>query len=165
MTPAASLALAAVLWVFCLPARADERDRESLRDLDGVRVAVEDLSLALPVKGISAEQLKQVTEMKLRQARIEVLNQGEYPVGDPYLRVRVSTSPKDGDFAAYEVEVDFVQIVFLRRNPTATFNRAETWKASGRIGIARVAQLAEKIRQALSDQMDQFIVAYRSVNP
>lgn len=165
MTGAASLALAAAVWVFCLPARADERDRESLRDLDGIRVAVEDLSLALPVKGISAEQLKQTTEMKLRQAHIEVLNQGEFPVGDPYLRVRVATSPKEGDFAAYDVEVDFVQIVFLRRNPTATFNRSETWKASGRVGIARVGQLADRIRQALSDQMDQFIAAYRAVNP
>lgn len=165
MTAAASLVGIAALWVCCLPARADERDRESLRDLTGVRVAAEDLSLVLPVKGISAETLKQVAESKLRQAGIQVLNQGEFPVGDPYLRVRVATTAKDGDFAGYDVEVDFVQIVFLRRNPAATFNRAETWKASGHIGIARVGQLADKIRQDLSDQMDQFIAAYKAVNP
>lgn len=165
MTLAAYIAVVAALCSCCLPARADERDRESLRDLSGVRVAVEDLSLAFPVKGISAEQLKKAAETKLRQAGIEVLNQGEFPVGDPYLRVRVATSAKQGDFAAYDVQVDFVQIAFLRRNPAATFNRAETWKASDHVGIARIGQLPEKIRQDLLDQMDQFIAAYRAVNP
>lgn len=158
-------ALLAAVGAFCLFSAADDRDRESLRDLDGVRVAVDEPSLAFPVKGISADELKKAVTGRLGHAGIPVLNQGEYPVGDPYLRVRVSTTKESAGLAAYSVQVDFVQIVFLRRNPSVTFNRAETWKAQGRFGLAKTAQLANAIRQELSAQMDQFISAYRAVNP
>jgi hypothetical protein len=159
--------LTTVLVIFSLASilSADQRDRESLRDLEGVRVAAEDLSLATPVKGFSADQLRKTVEARLRKAGIPVLNEGEFPVGDPYLRVRVVTTPKGGGFVGYDVRVDFVQIVFLRRNPSVTFNRAETWKAAGRMGIVTASRLAERIRQALAQQVDQFIAAYRSVNP
>jgi hypothetical protein len=36
-----------------------------------------------------------------------------------------------GALAGCNVEIDFVQIVFMRRNPSVTFNRGETWKAGG----------------------------------
>jgi len=144
---------------------ADERDRESLRDLQDVRVAVEDLSLATPVKGFSADELRKTVESKLEQAGIAVANQGEFPVGDPYLRVRATTTKKDGGLVAYQVEVDFVQLVFLRRNPSVTFNRAQTWKASSRVGIVAAPRLAEQMRRELADQLDQFIAAYKAVNP
>jgi hypothetical protein len=144
---------------------ADERDSESLRDLDGVRVAVEGLSLAFPVKGVSSDELRNAATVKLQQAGIHVLNQGEYPVGDPYLRVQVTTTKDDHGLAGYHVELDFVQIVFMRRNPSVTFNRAQTWKAKGRIGIVPSTRLTEAIQQELSAQLDQFIEAYRSVNP
>jgi hypothetical protein len=143
---------------------ADERDRESLRDLDGVRVAIEPLSLAFPVKGLSADQLKQAAARKLEQAGIRSLNQGEYPVGDPYLRVQVATTGETDGLAAYDVQVDFVQIVFLRRNPAVTFNRAETWKADSRLGLVPTSQLAQAILEELSAQLDQFLAAYRAVN-
>ncbi len=143
---------------------ADERDRESLRDLDGVRVAIEPLSLASPVRGVSADQLKQAAARKLEQAGIRLLNQGEYPVGDPYLRVQIATTDETNGLAAYYVHVDFVQIVFLRRNPAVTFNRAETWKANSRLGLAPAPQLAQAILEELSAQLDQFLAAYRAVN-
>jgi hypothetical protein len=158
------LALVLALLFLTSILAADDRDRESLRDLEGVRVAVEDLSLATPVNGFSADELKKAVESKLKEAGIPVLNQGEYPVGDPYLRVCVATTKKGGSFVAFHVQVDFVQIVFLRRNPSVTFNRAETWKAQGRMGIVRSVQLADELRRELSDQVAQFITAYRSVN-
>jgi hypothetical protein len=143
---------------------ADERDRESLRDLDGVRVAIEDASLAFPVKGISADELKQTAAGRLAQAGIRILNQGEYPVGDPYLRVQVATTKETNGLTAYFVQVDFVQIGFLRRNPAVTFNRADTWKANSRLGLVPTSQLAQAILEELSQQLDQFLTAYRSVN-
>ncbi len=144
---------------------ADERDRESLRDLQDVRVGVEDLSLATPVKGFTAVELRKTVEANLEHAGIAVANQGEFPVGDPYLRVRVTTTKKGGGFVGYDVEVDFVQLVFLRRNPSVTFNRAQTWKAAGHIGIVPSDGLADAMRRELTDQVDQFIAAYKSVNP
>ena len=157
-----------VLAVFCLTSvlgGADERDRESLRDLDGVRIAVEDLSPAVEAKGLSKDLLRKAVQSKLEQAGIQVMNAGEFPVGDPFLDVRVNTSKETSRWIGCNVEVKFLQIVFLRRNPSVTFNRAETWKATGHIEIVPFARLAEYIRQQLSDQVDQFIAAYRSVNP
>jgi hypothetical protein len=155
----AALSLTSVL------AAADERDRESLRDLDGVRVAVEDLSPAIEAKGFSKDLLRKAVETKLEQAGIRVMNAGEFPVGDPFLDVRVTTTKESSRLIGCNVEVKFVQIVFLRRNPSVTFNRAETWKAMGHMEIVPSTRLAEKIRLELSDQVDQFIAAYRSVNP
>jgi hypothetical protein len=48
--------------------------------------------LAFPFKGISAEELKQVAARGPAQAGIRILNQGEYPVGDPHLSVQVATT-------------------------------------------------------------------------
>ena len=135
-------------------------ERESLRDLDGVRVAVENVANPL-----STDQLRKAVEAKLQSAGIKVLNSGEYPTGDPFLRVRVSATAESGGMIGYLVQLDFAQIVFLRRNPAVTFNRAQTWAATQRLGLVRSARLAEKIRQELSDRVDQFINAYFAVNP
>ncbi|HLK51339.1 MAG TPA: hypothetical protein VKT49_24525 [Bryobacteraceae bacterium] len=143
---------------------ADERDRESLRDLDGVRIAIEPLALASPVKGITADELAQAAARKLERAGIRLLNAGAYPVGDPYLRVQVVTSSETNGFTAYCVQVDFVQIVFLRRNPAVTFNRAETWKANPRLNLVPTSQLGPAILDELFAQLDQFVAAYRAVN-
>ncbi len=133
-------------------------ERESLRDLDGVRVAVED---AAP----GGDQLRKAVEAKLRSAGIKLLNSGEFPTGDPFLRVRVSTTAASGGMIVYLVQLDFAQIVFLRRNPAVTFNRAQTWKATERMGLIPSARLAGKINQELSNQVDQFINDYLAVNP
>jgi hypothetical protein len=142
----------------------DSRDRQSLRDLDGVRVAVEELPPAL-AKGVSRDHLRKAVESQLRRAGITVLNAGEFPVGDPYLDVSITASKESGGFVAYAIEVSFVQIVFLRRNPAATFNRAQTWKAPGAVELARPARLLGSVEENLSRQIDQFIQAYLSANP
>ena len=165
MTRAGFTFVLVVLSRTSIPAVADDRDRESLRDLDGVRVAVEDLSLAIEGKGLSKDLLRKAVESKLEQAGIRVMNAGEFPVGDPFLDVRVTATKESARLIGCNVELRFVQIVFLRRNPSVTFNRAETWKATGHMGIVPPARLAESIRQELSEQVDQFIAAYRSVNP
>jgi hypothetical protein len=135
-------------------------ERDSLRDLDGVRVVVES-----PGGVLDKDQLQKVVESKLRAAGIKVQNPGDFPVGDPFLRLRVTTTAETNGIAGYNVELEFLQIVFLRRNPAQTFNSAQTWKAKGQLGLAAGAQLAAKIQQELSAQMDQFIAAYRSGNP
>ena len=135
-------------------------ERDSLRDLDGVRVVVES-----PASGLDKDQLQKVVESKLRAAGIKVQNQGDFPVGDPFLRLRVTTTAETNGIVGYNVDLEFLQIVFLRRNPALTFNSAQTWKARGQVGLAPAAQLAAKIQQELSAQVDQFIAAYRAANP
>ena len=155
----------AVLSLTSVLAAADDRDRKSLRDLDGVRVAIEDLSPAVEAKGFSKDLLRKALESKLEQAGIRVMNAGEFPVGDPFLDVRVTVTKETSRLVGCNVELKFIQIVFLRRNPSVTFNRSETWRAEGHMEIVPSSQLAKKIRQDLADQVEQFIAAFRAVNP
>jgi hypothetical protein len=143
----------------------DTRDRQSLRDLDGVRVSVDELAPALVARGVSREGLRKAVESQLRRTGITVLNAGEFPVGDPYLDVRITASKESGGLLAYAIEVSFVQIVFLRRNPAATFNRAQTWKASAAVELVHPVRLSASIEENLSGQIDQFVQAYLSANP
>lgn len=151
-------ACAFALFALTCAAAVDERD--SLRDLDGVKVVVEGAP-----QGLSRDRIQKDIESQMRRAGIKVLNSGEFPVGDPYLRVRVTTTPERAGFVAYNVALEFAQVVFLRRDPTITFNRASTWKAPDRIGLVPPSKLAESIQHDLAGQVDQFIAAYYFVNP
>jgi hypothetical protein len=135
-------------------------DRPSLKDLDGVRVAVEE---PLP-RSLARDTLKQAVEVQLRAAGIKVLGLGDFPTGDPHLRVTITASSERDGLVAADVQLDFVQIVFLRRNPQVTFNRAQTWKADARIVLGPAAQLAGDAQRELTRQVDQFIEDYRAVN-
>ncbi len=159
-----TVVLLAVWITFLGAAEDDPQDRASLRDLDGVRVAVEELPQALSAKGLSRDRLRGSVESKLRQAGIPILNPGEFPVGDPYLDVRITTSKESGGWIGYSLEVGFLQIVFMRRNPAVTFNRAPTWKAALRVRIVRPALLSATIEADLSQQIDQFVKAYWAAN-
>jgi hypothetical protein len=136
-------------------------DRPSLKDLDGVRVAVDE---PLP-RGLARDTIKQSLEMQLRAAGIKVLGLGDFPTGDPHVRVTITASGERDGLIAADVQLDFVQIVFLRRNPQVTFNRAQTWKADAQIVLGPAAQLARDVQRELARQVDQFIADYRAVNP
>ena len=142
-------------------------DRESLRSLDGVRVAVEEVPANAP-KDLDQDSLLKFVEARLETAHVPLQRHGEYPVGDPFLRVTMQTTPETNEptagLTAYHIDVAFLQIVFVRRNPMLTFNRAQTWSAKARMGIVPRGQLVERIHKDLAEQLDQFIAAYRSVN-
>jgi hypothetical protein len=157
------LFVATMLGANALRAADQPIDRESLRALDGVRVVVEDLPAGAPAE-LNKDALKRSVESKLAAAHIPVLNSGEYPVGDPFLRVKVKMTTESGGLTAYHVELDFAQIVFVRRNPMLTFNRAQTWAADARMGLVARKQLAERVQKDLDTQVDQFTAAYLSVN-
>lgn len=140
-------------------------DRESLRALYGVRVVVEDLPATLGKELGDKEALRKSIEAKLEAAHVPTLNQGEFPVGDPFLRISIKTTPETSGLIAYRVAVDFVQIVFVRRDPQLTFNRAQTWAAEPEMGIVPKKQLVDRVKKDLDAQLDQFITAYKSVNP
>lgn len=140
-------------------------DRASLKDLDGVRVVVEELPATLAAKGITQEKVRKWIEAQLTSEKIVVLNPGEFPVGDPFLRVHIATTAPQKALVGYRVDVDFAQIVFLRRNPMITFNRAQTWAAMPAMGLTSPPRLVENVNRALAQQTAQFIAAYLSVNP
>ncbi len=129
-----------------------------------MRVAVEELPPPAVRAGLSSDGLRQLTEAQLRTAGVKVSGDGSFPTGDPYLRVMIRASPERAGVVACDLQVDFVQIVFMRRNPAVTFNRAQTWKADAQPALVPAAQLAEAARRALAEQVGQFIDDYRAVN-
>ncbi len=144
---------------------ADEPiDRDSLRTLDAVRVAVENVP-DNPPKSLDNDSLLRFVEARLEAAHVPLQQHGEYPVGDPYLRVAIKTTAENHGVVGYHVGVEFVQIVFLRRDPALTFNRARTWAATEHMGLATPAQLTERIRKDLAEEVDQFVAAYKAANP
>ena len=142
----------------------DSQDRESLRNLEGVRVHVEDLTPDPVAERLSRDEIQRAVEARLREAGIRVLTQGDFPPGDPFLRITVGVSAERQRMVGCHVVVDFVQFAFLRRNPEFVHNRAQTWKASNRLEVVPARQLAQKIRQDLIRQVDEYIAAYRAVN-
>ena len=132
----------------------------SLKDLDGIRVAVDE---PIPSR-LSRDGIKSAIEAQLRAATIKVLGLGDFPTGDPHVRVTISASAPRNDAAAVFVQVDFVQIVFMRRNPQVTFNRAQTWKADAQALLVAASQLARAVDREISRQVDQFIADYRAAN-
>jgi hypothetical protein len=174
--------VAAALGATLLFSADDQTDRASLRTLDGVRVAVEELPAGISPeftkefgsKGLSKDGLRDFVEARLAAAHVPILQRGEYPVGDPFLRVTITatdkatadqTAAESGNAVGYRVDLDFVQIVFLRRDPALTFNRATTWAAKAHLGLTPRGQIAERVKKDLSDEVDQFIAAYKSANP
>ncbi len=142
----------------------DSQDRESLRNLDGVRIFVDELNPESRALQVSRDDIQRVVETRLRGAGITVLTTGHFPVGDPFLRVYVSVTAEQQRLVAYHVVVDFIQLAFLRRNPQFIYNRAQTWKASERMEMVPAAQLSPSVQRELIRQVDEYIAAYRSVN-
>jgi hypothetical protein len=140
-------------------------DRESLRDLDGIRVEVDPLPSLLTRQGLSADALAADIEAQLRRAGVNVLMMGEFRTGDPHIQLVVTASDVQSNLVGSRVEVNFVQICFLRRNPLVTFNRARTWTASAVVTLGPAAQAAARVRRDLTRQIDQFIEDYKQVNP
>ena len=139
-------------------------DRESLRDLDGVRIEVEPLPPFVIEQGLSAENLAAEIQTQLRRAGVKVLSMGEFRTGDPHLQIVMTVSDVQGQLVASRVEVNFVQICFLRRNPLVTFNRARTWTATTAVSIGPTAGTAARVRRDVMRQIDQFVEDYKQVN-
>jgi len=158
------LLIAAAVSLLPLRAADESIDRDSLRTLEGVRVSVEDLPAGLPQE-LNKDALRKFVEARLDAAHVPLTRPGEYLVGDPFLRVTIKTVADSGGMIVYHMDLEFVQVVFLRRNPMLTFNRAQTWAAPARVGIASRDQLADRVQKELAGQVDQFIAAYKSVNP
>jgi hypothetical protein len=143
-------------------------DRPSLKDLDGVRVAVDEVGAVVRsslIGPLTAETLKAHVEARLRAAGIRIQGMGEFPTGDPHLRLTISPPADRNGLMALAVQLDFVQIVFLRRNPQVTFNRAQTWKADAGLILASTASIGDVVLQDVDDQVDQFVADYRAANP
>ncbi len=116
--------------------------------------------------GLTRRQLQVDTELKLRQAGIQVVSQEksfELP-GSPYLYVNVNLiKNKHIGYYAFFVSVELNQIVLMERD-TSIKSFAETW-SRGTIGLVGKKTMPDFVRSNVGDLVDEFLNTYLAVNP
>jgi Putative peptidoglycan binding domain len=138
----------------------------TLRGLSGVRVLVEPLDPKMERAGLTKEQIQTDVEFRLRQAGVRVLPEEERQGvrGTPALFVKVDglLSYNSQGLAAYMLSVEAYQDARLAANGASAL--VMTWRVSS-ISLVGSANLPTGIRNAVRALVDQFIDAYRRVNP
>ena len=135
-------------------------DRETLKNLKGVHVHVQDLNQDIEQAGLSKNQIRTDVELKLRLAGIKVLTLLEHYEGKgaPYLHIYLDSHKTEKGEFVYSLSFGIIQELRLVRNNTIT--DAITWSISG-VGYNNI----EGIRAHIKDRADKFINDYLSVNP
>jgi hypothetical protein len=137
--------------------------RETLRDLAGVLVVIENIKDDAELAGLTVTDLQTDVELKLVRAGIRVLAHEEWQVapGRPWLYVSVNTIKHLGSYF-FSIDVQLKQDVSLPRYPSIITSSA-TWEV-GSIGYVQTESLPAKIRDSVSSYLDNFISDYRTVN-
>jgi len=147
------------------PTRAAASDsqveRASLTGLTVMSVVVEDLGPLVGKLGPGTEALQRDVERRLRQAGLSIT-----PDADAYLYVHVTVADPGGSLPLpYVVEVSLMQEVTLPRGvKTRTPLQCPTWSVN-RLGLATSDRLRALLADRVNEFVDQFVAAYRSVNP
>lgn len=158
MKPALGLVAALVL---CGPRPARAADaltaRPSLKGVTAFRVVVEQLGpKAEKTAGLRREDLQAQVESRLAHAGVAVSGNAPALL---YLNVAIVC---DGITCAYNVALEVQQKVRLEQRPEGGTLLASTW-STGTTGIT--GRRAQGIRERVREQVDQFLEAYRTVNP
>jgi hypothetical protein len=147
------------------PARAAASDsqveRASLTGLTVMSVVVEDLGPLVGKLGLTTEALQSDVERRLRQAGLSIT-----PDADAYLYVHVTVADPGASLPLpYVVEVSLMQEVTLPRGvKTRTPLQCPTWSVN-RLGLTTADRLRAILSDRVNEFVNQFVVAYRSVNP
>jgi hypothetical protein len=143
----------------------DKHSRPSLKGLKKLIVVVQ---IEKPVSddfkkvGLTEERIRTGIELKLQEAKIDVVYTENLPSDTPILHVEVSGSKKDGKTFSFLIEVELWQKSFLKRNPQIEV-MAATWSA-GVFGLGSASKIADDIMGWINSTMDTFVKAYLSVN-
>jgi hypothetical protein len=136
-------------------------ERASLTGLTRVSVVVEDLSAVAGKNGLTGAALQSDVERRLRQAGITVAADA-----DAYLYVHVTVADPGSSLPLpYVVEVALMQEVTLPRGlRTRTPLQCATWWVNS-LGMSGPDRLRTGVSDRVAEFADQFIRAFRSVNP
>jgi hypothetical protein len=145
----------------------DKADRATLKGIKTVCVVVETADQAR--YKFSKEALQTDIEGKLKQAGIDVDKNGTTCL---YLNVRalqaierqaIRRKEKPIPLYAVDVRLEFLQTVALTRDPTAKTD-APTWSVANMATVA-ADDLGGTALEITTSLVDQFVTAYKSVNP
>jgi hypothetical protein len=163
-----TILVAAIIWAFggpLLSAGDSLEERETLRGLKGIYVLI-GLDLTIQDAGIATGMLRPDIETRLKRANIRVLPSAELlqnKIREPILIVNFSGTIRLGDVFVYKLELLMHQRARLERDQSIAPVVVPTWSVN-RAGSLRAGQ-ADKLRGEVDDAVNDFIEAYRSVNP
>jgi len=157
-----------VLLLGCLivlphPAAAADSaiERATLTGLTSMSVVVEGLPPVAEKNGLTTAALQSEVTRRLRQAGISIIEDA-----DAYLYVHVTVADAGAALPLpYLVDVSLMQEVTLPRGlKTRTPLQCPTWGLN-RLGLAGPTIVRSAVTDRVTEFVDQFIAAYRSVNP
>jgi hypothetical protein len=143
----------------------DKYSRPSLKGLKKLTVVVQ---IEKPVSddfkkvGLTEERIRTGIELKLQEAKIDVVYIENLPSDIPILHVEVNGSIKEGKTFLFLIEVELWQKGFLKRDPKIEV-MAATWSA-GVFGLGSALNIANDMMGWINGTMDAFVKAYSSVN-
>ena len=155
---------AVLLAVSITPALAQTWGKESLIELPGVQVVVEDLDEESEKStGLTRRVLATTLELRLRQNGIRVVSAAVALNASLYLHVGIL--PLSGrPSCVYTVNLRMNQRVRLVRNPTKMVG-AVTWKVPGWLGRGSCGDVKRKVLDLVTESVDEFANDYRAMNP
>ena len=137
-------------------------DQATLRGIKAVYVSVEGLTPGIQTAGLSAEQIREDMESRLRTKGIRILKRDKWlrSRGAPWLRVDVNVVRME-NIHAYRANISIrcLQAVRLVRDPNIITVTA-TWSKEGLASVSRL----DDIREFIKISIDEFLDAYSSVN-
>ena len=127
------LVCAAVVILTIPDARSQPMGRQSLKDLPGVYLIVEELDEIIEENGLSRNEIESDVKKKLQKADIEILSEKEMQKtpGMPWLYVSIGSGTLNRNLLVYTINMELVQSVMLVRDAGILCN-ASTWKSSGK---------------------------------
>ena len=143
-------------------------DRDTLVDVTGVAVIIEEISDNAQKDGLKPEYLKTIVEQKLTDAQILVLEERKWfsVFGGAYLLVKFigSKSLSEGYYIVF-VDVELYQTVVLmgKKLGENIHTAAATW-STGKLFTCAAPELKECVGGTVSELTDVFIKDYKTVN-
>ena len=136
-------------------------ERATLTGLTTMSVVVEGLPPIAEKNGLTTDSLQADVTKRLRQAGLSIVEDA-----DAYLYVHVTVADAGASLPLpYLVDVSLMQEVTLPRGlKTRTPLQCPTWGLN-RLGRAGPTIVRTAVTDRVTEFVDQFIAAYRSVNP
>ena len=137
--------------------------RESLRYLPGVTLAIEEIEADAKADGLSEEAIRNAVELTLQSSGIPILTpvEGSKTPSKPFLYVRVGTYKIESGLYAYVVTVALKQLVALAHRPQRRMS-ASTWE-QGQIGAPGSHNIAQ-VTNTVEDVVKRFASDFLAVN-
>lgn len=164
ITPALLLFFFSVVWVLpCISA-----DRDTLVDITGVAVVIEEISVDAANDGLKPEYLKTLVEHKLADADIMVLEERKWfsVFGGAYLLVKfIGSKSQTEDYYIIFVDVELYQtVVLLGKKLGENINTAAATWSTGKLFTCSALKLKECVGGTVAQLTDLFIEDYKTVN-